>query len=243
MSNSEDSVGKFTKVLLHPDKDDIIKKLLNGESLKEVERWLKKKYPKRNRLHISWVTLQKFRKEHLNLYGDMLEDLKTARTSNDNEANDIAVKRIISESSHYQEKINEIANTELDVSRRLLEMDKLINSRLIFYFNVLESNKGDIKEDKIFLEYIKEYRAILESWKKFIEGHADKKIEHNININVVNEQLNVLKGIIFEVLRELDPKIVPLFVDKLNRKMGQTEINTEEFKRLRVIDSEELYDE
>ena len=34
------------KVLKHPLKEDIIKKLLNGESLRSVEEWLKTKFPK-----------------------------------------------------------------------------------------------------------------------------------------------------------------------------------------------------
>ena len=36
-----------SKVLKHPDKEEIISKLLNGESLKDVERWLSKKYPRK----------------------------------------------------------------------------------------------------------------------------------------------------------------------------------------------------
>lgn len=233
-----DKIGKFNKVLKHPDKEDIIKKLLDGESLKTVEAWLKKKYPRRKRLHISWVTLQKFRKEHLNLHGEVLEDIKNARKIKNEESSDQLVKQIIAESSHYQEKINEIADAELDASKRLLEMDALINSRLVYYFNLLESGGGNLKEDKIFLEYIKEYRAILESWKKFIDGHADKKIEHNININVVNEQINVLKSIVFEVLQEMDPVLVPVFVERLNAKMGYVDVGNEEYKRLGVIDAE-----
>lgn len=233
-----DNIGKFNKVLKHPDKEEIIKKLLDGESLKNVEAWLQKKYPRRKRLHISWVTLQKFRKEHLNLYGDVLEDIKNARRAKDEDSSELLVKQIIAESSHYQEKINEIASAELDASKRLLEMDKLINSRLVYYFNLLESGNGNIKEDKVFLEYIREYRAILESWKKFIEGHADKKIEHNININIVNEQINVLKGIVFEVLQEMDPTLVPVFVDRLNQKMSFVDVGNEEYKRLGVIDAE-----
>lgn len=233
-----DTIGKFNKVLQHPDKEEIIKRLLDGDSLKDVEAWLKRKYPKRKRLKISWVTLQKFRKEHLNLYGDMLDDIKSAKQIKERDSSELLARQIISDSSHYQEKINEIADTELDASKRLLEMDKLINSRLVYYFNLLESGKGEIREDKLFLEYMKEYRAILESWKKFIDGHADKKIEHNININVVNEQLNVLKSIIFEVLQEMDPMLVPVFVNRLNAKMGVVNVGSEEYNRLGVIDAE-----
>lgn len=236
----EESIGKFNKILRHPDKEEIIERLTDGQSLKQVEGWLKKKYAKRKRLQISWVTLQKFRKEHLLLHGEVLEDIKNARAAKKIDENSDMVREMLSKSTHYQDKINEIADTELDASRRLLEMDKLVSSRLEYYFNVLQSDQGSIKEDKVFLEYMKEYRAILESWKKFIDGHADKKIEHNININVVNEQISVLKGVIFEVLREMDPSMVPMFVDKLNQRMGIVDTTTDDYKRLSVIESEDI---
>lgn len=239
-SGKSDDIGKFDKVLKHPDKEEIIKRLLKGDSLKQVEAWLKKKYSGRKRMQISWITLQKFRKEHLNIHGDVLEDLKTAKNTKIRDMNEENVKKLVSESSHYQQMIHEIASNELDASRRLLEMDKLINARLIYFFNLLQSDDGGLREDRVFLEYIREYRAVLESWKKFIEGHADKKIEHNINITYVNEQLNVLKGIVFELLKELDPALVPIFVEKLNKKMAFIEVNNEEYKRLSVINSEEI---
>ena len=67
------------KVLNHPDKEELIRKLLEGDSVKEVEAWIKQKYPRRKRLHVSYMTLQKFRAEHLNLKGDVLEDIKNRR--------------------------------------------------------------------------------------------------------------------------------------------------------------------
>ncbi len=229
------SQAKPNKVLLHPDKDNIIKRLLDGESLKSVEAWLAKKYPKQKRLQVSWITLQKFRKENLNLHGELLEDIKNAK----NDSLELLVKESIAKSTHYQDKINEIADEKLDVSQKLKEMDKIVTARLEYYYNTLASAEGGMKEDRMLLEYIREYRSILESWKKFIEGHADKKVEHNINISVVNEQLNVLKSIIFEVLQEMDPMLVTVFVEKLNRKFAGVNVGTDEYRRLTVIDAEE----
>ena len=48
---------------------------------------------------------------------------------------------------------------------------------------------------------------------------ADKKIEHNINISVVNEQAKILKEVVIDVLQELSPNLIPIFVDKLDHKM------------------------
>ncbi len=214
----------MSKVLRHPDKESIIKKLLSGESVKEVERWLKTKYPRTKRLHISYMTLQKFRSENLDLRGDVLEEVKNRRSDSDKEAIESEAKMIIASSSAYQDKISEIADAELDVTRRLLEMDKLINSRIKYYYNLL-SDGGTIKEDKIFLEYVNTMKGIMQDWKKYIEGVADKRIEHNINVNVVNEHASALKMAVLDVLSELNPELIPIFVNKLNIKMNELSFN------------------
>lgn len=223
---------KFNKIFRHPDKDEIIKKLLAGESVKEIESWLAKKYSKRKRLQVSTITLQRFRREHLNLHGEVLEDIKNARFEKQSTSEAFSRKMDIINAPYYKEKIEEIANSELDTAKRLLEIDKLINARMIYYFNLLESGQGGIAEDKLFLEYMREFRTVVESWKKFVEGAPDQRIEHNININIVNEQLTVLKGIIFEILKEMSPALVPIFVEKLNSKLGIIDIDTEDYKRL-----------
>ena len=208
------------KILNHPDKEEVIKKLLEGDSVKEVERWLKEKYPRTRRLHISYMTLQKFRGEHLNLKGEVLDDIKNRRGEIDKEATEAEARMIIKASSSYQQKIEEIATSELDVAKRLLELDSLINSRIEYYYNLLQEG-GSLREDKIFIEYINTMKTLMQDWKKYIEGVADKKIEHNINISVVNEQARVLKEAVLEVLQELSPNLIPIFVDKLDIKTKQ----------------------
>lgn len=211
-----------SKILNHPDKEEIISKLLAGSSVKEIEAWLKKKHPRTKRLHVSYMTLQKFRAENLNLKGNVLEDIKNRRTDLTKDSVEAEAKMIIANSSSYKQKIEEIASSNLDVTKRLLEMDALINSRIEFYFNLLQQG-GSIKEDKIFIEYINTMKSIMQDWKKYIEGFADKKIEHNININIVNEYAQALKSCVIEVLKELDPELTFKFINLLDNRLRQIE--------------------
>jgi len=227
-----------SKILNHPDKERIIEKLLSGESVKEIETWLEKKYPRSKRLHISYMTLQKFRSENLNIKGEVLEDIKNKKTEIDKKHLEIETKMIVQNSNAYQKKIDEIASSELDVTRRLLEMDRLVNSRIEYYFNMLETG-GSIKEDRIFLEYVNTMKSLMQDWKKYIEGFADKKIEHNININIVNEHAKILKETILEILREMDPKLISIFVEKLNYKMKKLDIYQDIDPRRNIIDVDE----
>ena len=225
-----------SKVLNHPDKEKIIEKLLEGESVKEVELWLEKKYPRSKRLHISYMTLQKFRSENLDLKGEVLEDIKNKKAEVDKKTQEVETRMIIQSTNAYKEKIDEIASSELDVTRRLLEMDKLINSRIEHYYNLLESGNGSVKEDKVFLEYINTMKSLMQDWKKYIEGFADQRVDHNININVINEHARVLKESILEVLREMDPKLISVFVNKLNFKMKQIDMLNSIDTRRQIID-------
>jgi hypothetical protein len=226
--NKEDTLN--SKISRHPDKKEIISKLLNGESVKKIEEWIKAKYPRTKRYHISYMTLQKFRTNHLNIKGELLEDIKNRRHQDDVDAEKNEIRVALLNSSEYQKKIDEIVSKEIDVNRRLLEMEALISSRLEYYFNqVSSSERPNTFNDKALLDYINALRAILSDWKKYVDGFADKKIEHNINIQVVDTQVKVLKEAMFEVLSEMDPQLILQFMDKLNQKMQSLNYDSPEY--------------
>jgi len=229
------------KVARHPDKDEIIKMLLNGESVKQVDAWLKKKYPKKKRLHISYMTLQKFRSEHLNIKGDLLEDIKLKKKTDELISSETELKLAVSSSSEYQNKINEIVSNEMDVQRKLLEMEKLISSRMEFYYNTVAAG-GNIKHDRLFLEYLNMMRSVMQDWKKYIEGFADKKVEHNLNVNIVNDQIKIMKEVVIEVLKDMDPQLVLIFMERLNNRMAGIKYDSPEYNQylIEVVDAEEI---
>tara|TARA_X000000950_G_scaffold200979_2_gene241937 strand:- start:7075 stop:7749 length:675 start_codon:yes stop_codon:yes gene_type:complete len=223
----------MSKVLRHPDKEDIIARLISGDSVKEVDNWLKSKYPRKKRLHISYMTLQKFRSENLNLRGEVLEDIKNKRSEVDKASAAAEAKMIIESSSAYQEKISEIVSNEMDVTKRLLEMESLINSRIKYYYDLL-NNGGSLREDKIFLEYISALKGIMQDWKKYIEGVADQKIEHNVSVSVINNHAEILKSAVLDVLNEMNPELVGVFIDRVSSRMR--EMTLDDTRQMGVID-------
>lgn len=218
------------KVTRHPDKEEIIKKLINGESVKSIESWLKKKYPRSPRNHISYMSLQKFRSESLNIRGDILEDIKNRKKSDELLSEGAEIKAAVMNSSEYQKKISEIVSNEMDVQRKLLEMEKLISSRLEFYFNMV-ANGGNIKQDRIFLEYLNSMRSIMQDWKKYVEGFADKKIEHNLNVKIVDDQIKIMQEAIIETLKEMDPEFTLIFMERLNLKIRNLQHDSPEYNQ------------
>lgn len=221
------------KIINHPDKDAIIEKMLEGESVRSIEAWLKEKYPKKKKYHISYPTLQNFRQENLNIRGEVLEDIKEIKSAKDEEEKERLIEEKIKKSSAYQDKLEEIVSHEIDVSRRLIEMEALVNSRLEYYFNLLSAG-GSIREDKVFIEYINILRGLMNDWKKFIEGYSDNKVENNINVNIVMQQITIIKNVVSDVLKEMQPELIPLFIENVNQKLDvmdyEDEVRKEEIQ-------------
>ena len=221
----------------HPDKDEIIKRMLDGESVRSIESWLKEKYPNKKRNHISYPTLQIFRQENLNIRGEVLEDIKEIKAAKDEAEKERILEEKVKKSNAYKEKLEEIVSQEIDVNRRLLEMEALVNSRIEFYFNILNSG-GTIREDKIFIEYINILRGLMSDWKKFIEGYTDNKVEHNVNINVMMQQITIIKNVVSDVLQDIQPELVPNFIDKLNEKLDLVDYENESKKEIHTSEIE-----
>jgi hypothetical protein len=79
-------------------------------------------------------------------------------------------------------------------------------------------------------------KGIMQDWKKYIEGVADTKIEHNINISVINDHAAVLKESVLEVLSEMSPELIPVFIDKVGQKTRNLKRMSEDGIRGEIID-------
>lgn len=216
------------KVLRHPDKNKIIEKLTNGESVRELAAQLKKKYAGNKELQISAVTLQSFRKKYLKLDGKVLEDIQKVKKEKDQKVE--AQKKIeqIKATNAYNEKINEIVDTQLDVARKILSLDKIIESRMEYWYNsIYDGSASAEKADKELRLFMDRQMNLLAQYKKFIEGMADKTVEHNVNVTVMNDQISVIQDVIRECVAELPPDTAVRFMETLSVKLDQVSYRPE----------------
>lgn len=211
------------KILRHPDKETIIEMLNNGESVRGIEDKLKKKYPNNKTLWLSSVTLQHFRKNNLQLEGKVLKDIQEAGKAQQQQLEELDKQKQLENSDAYNKKINEIASTKLDVARKILQLDMVIESRMEYWFNAVASgNEQASKGDKELRQFMDRQMALLAQYKKFVEGLADKTIDHNINITVFNDQVAIIRDVIKECIAGFEPEIAALFMDRLNKKLALT---------------------
>lgn len=217
---------KLSKIEHHPDKNEIVSRLSSGESVRSIYKWLSGKYGKYStHLKVSIPTIQLFRKEVLKIEGDVLKKIQDEKRKLDLQLEAQYVAQTVQGTNAYVDKINQIASSHLDVSAKMLQMDAIIGDRLEYWFNVVKAGTElPQKADYELRKYIDQQVLVLQQYRKLVEGMADKKIDYNVNITVMNEQIQSIQTVIRELIcEELGPEKAISFIDKLsNRLSGST---------------------
>jgi hypothetical protein len=213
----ENKTYSSPRIEKHPDYAEIVQRMCNAESVKDIEKWLKAKYPDQRSRRISWVTLQKFRKFNLNISGQVLKDLKAKRAAVLRKQKAQETKALIESSNAYQDKLNEVADNVLDVPNKILHMTGLVDDRLRYYFNMVSAIDEDdtVREDRVIMELIEKQRQLYTDWKKLIEGLASPDDQVSLGSAIVSEQLFKIKEAIRRVIDKMNPDLAIEFTENL----------------------------
>jgi hypothetical protein len=209
-------VARGDCVLTHPDKDEITQRLLKGESVKSVDMWLKMKYPRTKKNHLSWVTLQIFRKNRLNLEGEVLSEIKEERKEQIKQAKEDQKKEIVAQTVGYMQAKKKIADDIIDSEAEILNIHDKVWERI----RILEAEQTKHLNDRVICDYLNQARSLLMDFAKLKEMQEKRSGDTNINMVQVNEQISILKQAIREALIEAGVEhVIPIFLSKLNGKL------------------------
>lgn len=215
----------FKKVLSHPNINMIVKKLSDGAGVRKVAKILQEMYPDDKKKHISPVTLQKFRKQHLKIEGDALEAIKEAtkekKAIEQKEKEHKQVKKLPS----YQEKLQEAIDLHIDIRQQLANLHVLISARMEDLFDKLASGDARVDDEHSLQKYFQTYITLIERWAKYIDKVADYTIDTNVNITVIEDQMALMRETVWELLQEMDPAMAVKFLERLDNKMKNTDYN------------------
>lgn len=209
------------KILNHPDKEEIIEWITSGVSVREIESRLKQRYPRKNQHHkrISASTIQGFKANHLNLKGKMLSDIKEHARLAQQLVKMNQVQEEVESTSAYQQAIAKIAENELNSNEQIIKVFYIVEQRIESLFERVNDGEFLNKDaEKLLQGYLDQFIKAFESHKKYIEGVKDTT-DTNININIMNDQVSMLREAIRETLMEMEPEMAMSFMDKLNNKM------------------------
>lgn len=212
---NKDKKFSYNKILEHPDRDAIVKLLLEGKTLKQVEEYIKNKYPNDKKLHISHILLHHFRKEFLK------EDIeKSKELQNRNEKlNKLVVKNKINNIQTYSEKIKDINKLEMDYNQTIINI-------LTECYNNIEFLKQNTTPRNMHLihnninSYLSRIHDIMSLHYKITKDQEKNNINNNnIRIEKIQLEYEALKEAVFETILEMFPDYYSKFVEVLKNKI------------------------
>lgn len=221
----------FEKIYKHPDRTQIIKKLKkDGESVRSVEAWLREKYPEDKKLQVSFITLQKFRNEKLHIEKSAVKEIREAQRDKIIEKQELEKQKQIGKELENNEKrwenlpiykqlVRDAVDYHVSIEKELKEILILIKSRTEDLFDKASAGKITINEEANLQKYFQTVTLIMDRWAKYVEKIADQRVETNINITVIEDQVAVLRDAIKETFQEVAPELMPVFLDRLSSRM------------------------
>lgn len=225
------------KVLKHRDKNEIIEWMLNGVPLRQIEKKLKERYRNRNTWHlrISYSSLQGFKSKYIDIDEDLAKELRKAsaplvtprkRKERDTEAlAEAENKKALMKVPSYKKAIQDLAEKKMDTRNEMVKVWTIVEDRLeVLFDKASELGRFDKDMEKSIQGYLGQFMSVIDQYKKYEEGYREQ-VDVNVNVNVVGEQISILRDAVRETLSEVDPILMVSFMDKLNEKMKELVYN------------------
>jgi hypothetical protein len=209
-----------TKILQHPDKEEILSKLLMGFSACDIAEWLSAKYAEDTEKDfvLSEKTISTFQKDYLDIYSAIKEDLE--KTHSNKLAPQDELKLEIQGSSSYHKALEKYIDSEVDIKTTVRKLVANAELRVSQMFDIIQEDPRNFKADRTLLEWFSTLANILEKYDNILNGSPDQiNIQNNINIQVVDEHINVVYNVIREILSKLDYDTSLLFIELFNEEM------------------------
>jgi hypothetical protein len=216
-------VNDFSKLLSHPLKDEIITKLVSGIKPKDVADWLKLRFSGKDEAHLrlSSVFLKTFLDSNLDLHETMKTDIEAAKS---NGKLDRQLAASLKNNKTYQERISEIADTEFDIKKMMVEVGTLIRARIEQYFDKMQENPGNLKPDYGLIKWFEVLLNYTEKYDKIVNNAPDKVVQHNVTVQVIDQYVSVLQECIRATLAEIDVDAASLFLEKFTENVGKLQV-------------------
>jgi hypothetical protein len=212
------------KILKHPDKDELIGKLILGISSKDINEWLAVKYSSISdkNLIISESYLKKFKDSYLDVYTLIREDIEEAKKAVAASTED-QLSLSVKGNSSYKKMMLQLATKEIDIRSMVANLIIAIETRLAQVFDEIQEDPKNINSrvDRILIEYAETLGGLLEKYYKFTESPADLTIQHNVTLHAVDKHIEVFQNVIKEVLSQIDLESSMFFMEKLNEEMSK----------------------
>lgn len=212
-------------VLRHPNKDEIDEMFNNGKTAKEVSDWLRM-VQKDNRLRISVVSLQYYRKNFLKLSRMEINQRRSemqalGKTRDVTALSTFATaKDFIDAKSKQTQEVEKAITDFKDIKDEVTTAIKLLKEQTVDTegkpvfvprnYEILEKLLGRLESTNN--SFIKAYRDFTE------KDAANSTSNTTININQMEQEVDVVKNAVKRILMEIDPVKIPRFLEILKEE-------------------------
>ena len=217
-------MGKtFKKILEHPDRDEIISKILLSIPSKDINEWLFSKYTNvsESKFVLSEKMLNNFQDNYLDIYNFIQQDIsktKVALATGTEDQIELAIKN----NPTYKNRMLEIASKEIDIRQMVATLCSAIECRISQVFDAIEEHPETINTriDRLLIDYAETLGNILEKYYKFTEGPAVQTVNNNITLQVADKHITVFHDIIRKILSNMDLEASLYFMELFNKEMA-----------------------
>lgn len=236
------------KILNHPDRDELISKLLLGISPYDITANLTARYtnPNEKQFILAESTLKSFKTNSLDLYKILKEDLSKTQAALATTDQELALA--IKGNSAYKETMLQLAGKELDVKSMIVNMITALNTRIeqIFNEHQLDPSNINTRTERLFNEMIAQWKGVMELYHKYVLQSPDQIIQHNMTITHIDQYTIAIQEAVKETLMEIDYEASMRFLqligeklEKLKMPIEQTILSADErFSEVKIINEE-----
>lgn len=214
----------YKKILEHPDKDEVISKLMIGQPPEDIHDWLKAKYTNvsEKKFVLSESILKSFQTNYLNFYEDVLKDIQKTKTAISTETTD-SLELAVKNNPAYEDAMVKLASGELNVDQMMAKMAINVETRISQIFDAIQEDPNNIntKIDRLLVDYAEMFGNVLDKYYKWKESQANQVIHHNVTLQVVDQHISVFHDVIKEVLSQMDLETSLYFMEVFNEKMAK----------------------
>ena len=219
------------KILDHPDKEEIISKLIIGISSKDIHDWLAAKYSNVSdaKFIISEKSIKSFQDNYLDLYNHIKQDLLQTQNNinsglNISQQADLAVR----DNPTYKETMLQLANNELDIKKMIVNMVVNMENRIAQIYDMIQEDPRNLKMDRTLIEWFDKLGLALEKYHKIVLGGPDQIIQHNINNQqVLDQHISVFYSAIKKTLEQMDLETSLYFMEVFNQEISKLKMTNE----------------
>jgi len=214
----------YKKILQHPDRDEVISKLVIGISPIDIHDWLKAKYTAvaDTKFIISESALKGFQNNYLDFYQDIQQDIaKTKLSVSSGTVSDLELA--VKSNPTYEDAMLKLASGELNVESMMGKMALAVETRISQIYDIIQEDPRNIntRTERMWKEYVEVASNLLDKYYKWHETQSSTVIQHNVTLQVVDQHISVFHDVIKEVLSQMDLETSLYFLEVFNDKMAK----------------------